>query len=116
MKVGEGYRHGDCGLFVIGKLPEGLKASKGRVLMTGSGGNDHGFIGEGTFYPHSGRTRDYIVVGYLVAKKGVKLAHVEHGEGKQDKKGLKYAPIVNGIYQVRNQTEKRHEAMDKVVD
>jgi len=116
MKAREGYRHGDMGLIKVKGLPEGLKASKGRVLMTGSGGNDHCFIGSGVFYPHEERTRDYIVVGYLVTNKNVKLTHVEHGEGKKDKKGLKYAPIAEGIYQVRNQTEKRHEAMEKVID
>ena len=42
-------RHGDLSLIGIEKLPGGLVASDTKVLMVGSGGNNH-IITEGTVY------------------------------------------------------------------
>jgi len=56
------YRHGDLALVKIDKLPDGLKKSKSKIIMTGSGGNYHRFD-EGEFYPVN---RGQFTIGYLV--------------------------------------------------
>jgi hypothetical protein len=104
------YRHGDCGLIGIDKLPEGLTASKNKVLMVGSGGNDHAFT-EGTFYPKKyGQT-----IGYFVAVDRTKLIHPDHGEIVSGKK-LREASIISGVYRVVKQVEQTHSGMVPVVD
>lgn len=104
------YRHGDLGLISIDKLPEGLTASKSKVLMTGSGGNDHIFT-EGIFYPHG----DGQTVGYFVAVEGAKLLHPDHGEAIKGQK-LREATIKSGIYKAVKQIEDTHTGMKPVVD
>jgi len=104
-------RHGDCALIGIDKLPEGLRASKGNVLMKGSGGNSHAFSG-GKFYP---MVTGNFTVGYLVADEGAKLYHPEHGCRAKGSK-LKEMPIKAGIYEVKKQIEQTHEGMRPVAD
>lgn len=104
------YRHGDMALIGIEKLPEGLKASKSKVLMVGSGGNDH-VITRGTFYP---KQKNDFIVGYLRAKE-TELLHKDHGEGDKKESVLR-AKINDGYYQVRKQQEDTHGGMKPVVD
>jgi hypothetical protein len=105
-------RHGDMALISIDKLPEGLKKKNTKVLMTGSGGNDHTFSG-GEFYPHA----DGQIVGYFVAQKGAKLFHPEHGDKTQRKvSGLLQASVDEGVYSVTKQIEDTHEGMKAVED
>lgn len=100
-------RHGDMALIGIDKLPEGLKASKSRVLMTGSHGNNHAFTGPGTFYPHEGNRGTLRIVGYFDAKKGTMLTHLDHGpEGEK----LREVPI-EGSFQVREQIVDTHSGI-----
>ena len=101
-------RHGDCALIGVDILPEGLKPSDTKVLMTGSGGNDHVFD-KGTFYPHV----DGQVVGYLVAE-GTTLLHPDHG--KKGKGVLRKVRLADGIYECRRQSEDGHEGMKAVID
>lgn len=105
--TGVNYRHGDLGLFGVDTLPDGLTASTAKVLMVGSGGNDHSF-GNGTFYP-GGK-----YLGYLVAKK-TKLYHPDHG-AIVGKKPLREAALLDGIYELRRQVEDTHDGMKEVVD
>jgi len=106
-------RHGDMGLIGIEKLPEGLTASKSKVLMTGSGGNDHAFIGPGTFYPHEERKDNALIVGYFVAQEGTVLTHIEHGPDRG--KALREVPVL-GILEIRKQNEQTHVGMVPVED
>ena len=103
------WRHGDiCGVEIV-KLPKGLKASKSKVLLSvGSGGNPHTFD-IGTFYPVKG---DDFIIGYLKAK-GTTLLHREHGKGKT---GQKKAKIVDGLYQIRRQSEYTPQGLKLVID
>ena len=105
--TGYNVRHGDLGLFSIDELPSGLIASETKVLMTGSGGNDHIFD-KGTFYAFS----EGQVVGYLVAE-GTTLLHPDHGKKG---KGMRKAQIEDGIYQCKRQIEATHDGMRSVVD
>ncbi len=102
------YRHGDLALISIDKLPDGLKKSDSKVLMTGSGGNDHSFD-NGEFYPHR---KDDFIFGYFVAN-NTTLLHKEHGKRA---KGLWKAKIKDDIYELRNQVEQTHQGMRQVVD
>ena len=104
------YRHGDLGLIGVGQLPEGLTASKSKVLMTGSGGNDHTF-NVGTFYPNN----DGQVVGYLKAVDGTKLLHPVHGILVEGQK-LREAVIWTGVYKCVRQGEQTHDGMRPVED
>ena len=104
------YRHGDCGLFQITELPTGLKESKSKVLMTGSGGHHHTFE-HGQFYPK----QNGLVIGYLVANNRTKLLHPEHGKIVKGK-DLREAEIETGIYELRKQVEDTHEGMRPVED
>lgn len=103
-------RHGDMGLIGIDKLPEGLTASKGKVLMVGSGGNDHAFT-KGTFYPQTGGQ----TVGYFMAVEGTKLLHPAHGIEVKGKT-LKEVPIPAGVYRIIKQAEQTHTGMIPVED
>jgi hypothetical protein len=105
-------RHGDLGLIGIEKLPEGLTASKSKVLMTGSHGNNHSFTGNGTFYPHEEVKGTLRVVGYFEAREGTMLTHLDHGPKKR---GLREVPV-EGLFQVRKQTEDTHAGMRPVED
>ena len=102
------FRHGDMGIFEINELPEGLKKSSRKVLLTGSHGHDHTFD-KGEFYP----VDDGQIIGYLVAK-GTTLFHPEHGE--EVKSGLRPAKIKDGIYRLIRQAEETNEGMRPVVD
>ena len=105
------YRHGDLALVSIERLPEGLTASKSKVLMTGSGGNDHIFT-DGTFYPKAyGQT-----VGYLDAPNGSTLLHPNHGEIVGKGKKLRVAEIEVGVYTCIKQIEQTHDGMRPVED
>jgi hypothetical protein len=104
------YRHGDLGLIGVDALPEGLKKSSTKILMTGSGGNDHTFD-HGEFYPH----QDGIVIGYLVANNRTRIYHPEHGKIVKGKE-LREARIDAGIYELRRQQEETNDGMRPVVD
>jgi hypothetical protein len=97
------YRHGDLCLIGIKELPKELKATKTKILMTGSGGNHH-TIDKGIVYF---KQENEFVFGYLVAKE-TKLYHIEHSP--------KGAVIEDGIYQLRKQQEQTHSGMRPVVD
>ena len=104
------YRHGDLALIGIKKLPRGLKRAKTKVIIQSSGGNAHS-IDNGTVYF---KDVDEYVFGYLAAK-NTSLYHKEHGK-KGTNKSLKVAKIDDGIYELRHQNEKTHEAMRRVED
>ena len=103
-------RHGDLALFPVDKLPEGLKEAKTKIIMTGSGGNNHSFD-NGVFHPviNSG-----FVVGYLVAEKTT-LYHMEHGKKVSGEK-LREANIPDRIYRCEKQREDTHDRMKPVED
>lgn len=105
-------RHGDLGLFIINELPKGLKASDSKVLLKGSHNNEHYVDELGTFYPCE---KDNFVIGYLRAKKGCKLFHVEHGK-EVSKNKPKEVILQAGIYELRRQHEIRHSSMEAVAD
>jgi hypothetical protein len=105
-------RHGDLGLIGIDTLPTGIAASKSKILMTGSHGNDHAFRGNGVFYPHNEIKGMIHIVGYFEAREGTTLTHVDHGPKK---KGLREVPV-KGLYQLRKQTEDTHAGMNPVID
>ncbi len=116
MKVQPYMRHGDLSLLRIDVLPEGITASTSKVLMTGSHGNDHAFVGDGTFYPKEERVDNTtIILGYFSAHSSVKLVHPDHGENPAIY-GLKYAPVDNGMYQLRRQVAQTHSGMEPVQD
>lgn len=104
------YRHGDLALIGIKKLMENLKKSNSKVLMKGSGGNNHSFD-NGKFYPCE---KDIFVFGYFVAE-NTTLFHIDHGK-KVEGKRLRQAKIANGVYELRKQNEDTHEGMTPVVD
>src|SRR5574337_1208116 len=106
MNYKKAIRHGDLGLFQIDKLPDGLKASKSNVLMTGSGGNDH-VVKEGTVYPVEDEP---FIIGYLVANSGAKLLHPDHGK-KAKGSGMRKVTVPAGIYELRRQIEDTHQGM-----
>ena len=105
------FRHGDLCLIGANKLPDGLKAIKSNVLMTGSGGNDHVVKG-GTIYPVENQP---FIVGYLVASGGAKLLHLDHGKVVKGG-GLRSVSIPEGVYELRRQHEESHDSMRPVVD
>lgn len=104
------YRHGDLCLIGVDKLPEGLKKSDKKVLMTGSNGNDHAFD-NGEFYP---KRENNFIFGYFVAK-NTTLHHPDHGKVIKGKK-VRDAKIADQIYQLRNQVEDTHAGMVQVAD
>jgi len=103
------YRHGDLALIAIKELPQGLTETKSKVIMIGSGGNDHTFD-KGRLYL---TIVNQFTIGYFEAVEGTKLFHIEHGEGS---KKIKEALIQKGIYEVRKQQEDTHEGMRPVID
>lgn len=105
------YRHGDLALVAVDSIPKGLKASESKVLMTGSGGNDHVF-GEGMFYPAP--SGDFIL-GYLDAPKGTTLSHPDHGAIVKSKT-LREANLPAGCYELHRQQEYTHQGMRPVID
>ena len=104
------YRHGDLALIAIKELPKDLKPAKTKILMVGSGGNNHS-IDNGIVYL---KNENDFIFGYLVAK-NTKLYHIEHGKSIKGKK-LKEVKIEDGIYQLRRQQEQTHSGMRPVVD
>ena len=103
-------RHGDLCLIAIDKLPEGLKKSDTKTLMTGSNNNPHTFD-NGEFYP---ARKDNFIFGYFVAK-DTTLFHKEHGKVAKGN-DLREAKINDGIYELRNQVRFTHEGMRQVQD
>ncbi len=108
-KKKEAYRHGEIALVKIDKLPEGLKPSNSKILMTGSHGNNHSFD-KGLFYPKI--EGDYIF-GYLEAK-STTLLHMDHGHGEEEK--IKKANLPDGIYELRKQHEHTPQGLQPVID
>ena len=106
------YRHGDLALIGVRALPDGLKESDSKILMTGSGGNHHTFD-RGEFYPST--ENNGFIIGYLVATDQTKLYHPDHGAAVEWKK-LREAKIKAGIYECRKQQEDTHAGMKPVVD
>lgn len=104
-------RHGDLALIGIEKLPEGLKKGTSKVLMTGSGGNDHSFD-KGEFYP---KQNGQFVIGYFVSVKGTNLYHIEHGK-KVKGKDLRGVLLPVGIWELRKQNEETNSGMKPVQD
>jgi len=105
------YRHGDLGLFLIKKLPEELKETKTDVIMKGSHNNDHSVENAKLYLKSKG---DFIV-GYMRAKKGCVLHHIEHGERIKGMK-LRNAEMPRGSYELRKQNEDTNEGMKPVID
>ena len=104
------YRHGDMALIRIEKLPEGLIKSDSKVLMTGSGGNDHTYnVGE--FYP---KVVDNFIFGYFVAYTETKLFHLEHGCKKTSE--LKEMPFRADVYMLKKQNAYINGQMKPVID
>ena len=103
-------RHGDMALIGIEKLPDGITASKSKVLMVGSGGNDHVFT-VGKFYPRT----DGQTVGYFEAMDGTKLIHPDHGTIVPGK-AMREVDIAPGIYIVIKQSEDTHQGLKPVED
>lgn len=103
-------RHGDLALVPIKSLPEGLKKAKTNIIMTGSHNNDHKAINCDIYF----KDIDQFVFGYLVAKKGAKLLHPDHGDKKD--KGLKEAKLPVGVYELRKQHQETHTGMVPVID
>lgn len=103
MKTNEAIRHGELLLIKVSKRPAGLKETSS-VLNIGSHGHPHAVV-NGTFFV---RKEEPNIIGYLVAREGCYLTHVEHSP--------KGAPLQKGAYQVRNQVEDGHEGMKVVID
>lgn len=104
----ETIRHGDMLCGKVKTKKKGSKLTESKVLMTGSGGNDHSFD-NGKFYKLEG---DDFIVGYLKAK-NTKLYHPEHGNGKGK---LKWAKLPDGVWEIRRQVEYTQEGMRQVED
>ena len=104
------YRHGDLALISIEKLPEGLVETKSKVIMTGSGGNNHTF-NNGKLYL---KNVNQFVIGYFEAIEDTKLFHIEHGCKSEGT--LKEASIEKGFYEIRKQCEDTHTGMKRVID
>lgn len=68
----QAYRHGEILLLKIDKLPEGLKESKSKIIMTGSHGNNHEIDNGKLYFKQNGFT-----FGYLVAK-NTNLLHLKY--------------------------------------
>ncbi len=107
------YRHGDLALVIVEEIPEGLKPSESKILMTGSGGNDHRFD-NGTFYPATNGDRS--TLGYLKVSGNTKLYHPDHGEGIPGKPLLRECVLPEGLYKALKQQEYTHEGMRPVID
>ena len=103
------YRHGDLALIGIEKLPDGLIETQSKIIMTGSGGNDHTFNNGRLFL----KNVNQFIIGYFEAFDNTKLFHVEHGEGNSN---LKEATIEKGFYEIRKQCEDTHEGMRPIQD
>jgi hypothetical protein len=106
-------RHGDLGLFPVDKLPEGLTASKSKVIMSGSHGNNHSFD-TGVFCPKEIRQGSKFIIGYYIAGKGSNLLHTEHGCKKDGT--IKQAPIQEGVWECRGQVEATNQGMSRAAD
>jgi hypothetical protein len=102
------YRHGDLALIGIDKLPDNLKKSDTKILMKGSGGNNHEIDNGDVYFINNNQ----FIFGYLAAK-NTKLFHLEHGEGKGKNKEAK---IEDGIYELRKQNEETHTELKQVED
>ncbi len=102
--MNKAYRHGEILLLKIDKLPEELKKTESKILMTGSHGNHHSFD-NGVFY----KKEDGQTFGYLKAK-DTSLLHPEHSPKIGD------ALIKNGYYQLIKQVEFTPEGLVPVID
>jgi hypothetical protein len=101
----QAYRHGEIALVKVDKLPEGLKLSKSKTIMTGSHGNNHDIDKGELYFTNEG----VYIFGYLVAK-DTNLLHPEH----KDKTGG--AKIEDGIYQLIKQQEYTPSGLIPVID
>lgn len=105
------YRHGEVHFVFINSLPEGLTKAKTDVIMNGSGGNDHIIKNADIFF----KEENNFIFGYLHAKKGNKLLHVEHGKTVKGSR-MKECSLPEGYYQLRRQVEYTNEGMKPVID
>ena len=105
-------RHGDLGLVRLDNLPaeKGLVVSKSKVIMVGSGGNDHA-IDNGEIYFHPYGKYD---IGFLVAK-NTTLIHPDHGN-KCGQGQMRKAKLKDGVYGLIKQKEQTHQGMRPVTD
>lgn len=110
MKTIKAYRHGDLCLVPVKSLPTSLTKADTNVLMTGSHGNDHKVVNGEVYFKNENK----FVFGYLKAKKGAKLLHVDHGDKKAG--AFRECSIPEGCYQLRKQFEDTHQGMIQIVD
>lgn len=103
-------RHGDLLLYAVTSLPTGLTKAKTSVIMTGSGGNDHIAVNCDIYF----KGVDQFIFGYLKAKKGAVLRHLEHGKNKVN--GMMEAKLKVGVYEMRKQHSETHEGMKPIID
>ena len=105
-------RHGDLGLVPIEQLPKEIKtkASGSKVIMKGSGGNDHK-IDKGLIYFCNHGKFD---IGFLVAK-DTTLMHPDHGT-KCAKDVMRKAKLDDGVYGLIRQKEETNTGMKSVID
>lgn len=99
------FRHGEICLLSISKLPTGLKETKTNILMRGSHGHDHTFVG-GKFYE---KKENDFVFGYFKAK-DTSLLHPEHSPKIGD------AKLPDGNYQLLKQNEYTPAGLVPVID
>ena len=103
-------RHGEIGLRLIEKLPEGLTPSESKCIMAGSHGNSHTFDNGKLFL----KKVDEFVFGYFVAE-NTKLFHPDHGE-KIKGSTFRQASLPDGIYELRKQQEFINNELKPVID
>lgn len=95
------YRHGECCILKIDKLPKEAKATKEKVFARGSRGHDHS-ISSGILYKKDGKQ-------YLKAE-NTNLLHPEHSPKVGD------AKIEDGFYQIIGQVEYTPDGLVPVID
>lgn len=107
------YRHGDLCLIGIKKtdMPKDLEKTETNVIMCGSGGHDHTVENAVLYLKKTGN----FIIGYMEAKHGCKLFHLEHGK-KIANNILREAEITPGFYELRKQCEDTNEGMKPVID
>ena len=111
MKNNQCYRQGDLCFLKVATLPTDLEVSKTDILLqNGSGGNPHTFRG-GEFYP---KIEGQFVIGFLKAKKGCKLLHIEHGD--EDERVIRAGELPVGFYEVRRQSEETINGLKRDID
>ena len=109
------FRHGDLLLLPNQKnfpvtIPRGVKKATTTILMRGSGGHDHSVKNCDVYFVKE----DIFVFGYLAARTGAKIYHVEHGDTQVG--SVKEATLPKGVYQLRKQHQDTPEGMKPVQD